>query len=212
MGSTNRSTRQEEVSEPEEYLVLKQLTDALDDLKISYAIGGSIASSVYGKVRFTQDADITVAPFGDEAGQLYDVLKEAFYISKDAMNQAISDQSSFNIIHLKSAFKIDIFIQKNDDFHRLMFVRRKKIKLDESIDHLFDIVSAEDVILLKLQWYQSADCLSDRQWSDVLGVLTVQAGSLDMKHLRDCSEKLGLKALLEKALNESRGQNQSVSG
>jgi hypothetical protein len=212
MGSTNRSTRQEEVSEPEEYLVLKQLTDALDDLKISYAIGGSIASSVYGKVRFTRDADITVAPFGDEAGQLYDVLKEAFYISKDAMNQAISDQSSFNIIHLKSAFKIDIFIQKNDDFHRLMFVRRKKIKLDESIDHLFDIVSAEDVILLKLQWYQSADCLSDRQWSDVLGVLTVQAGSLDMKHLRDCSEKLGLKALLEKALNESRGQNQSVSG
>ena len=32
------------MSEPEEYLVLKQLTDALDDLKIDYAIGGSIAS------------------------------------------------------------------------------------------------------------------------------------------------------------------------
>ena len=86
------------MSESEEYLVLKQLTDALDDLKISYVIGGSIASSVYGKVRFTQDADITVAPFGDRAGQLYDVLKEAFYISRDAMNQAISDRGSFNII------------------------------------------------------------------------------------------------------------------
>lgn len=32
------------MSEPEEYLVLKQLTDALDDLNIDYAIGGSIAS------------------------------------------------------------------------------------------------------------------------------------------------------------------------
>ncbi len=192
------------MGEPEEYLVLKQLTDALDDLKISYAIGGSIASSVYGKVRFTQDADIAVAPFGDNAGQLYDVLKEAFYISEDAMNQAISDRGSFNIIHLKSAFKIDIFIQKDDDFHKLMFVRRKKVKLDESIDHLFDIVSAEDIILLKLQWYESADCMSQRQWSDVLGVLTVQAGSLDLKHLRSCSEKLGVKVLLEKAVNESQ--------
>ncbi len=192
------------MGEPEEYLVLKQLTDALDDLKISYAIGGSIASSVYGRVRFTQDADIAVAPFGDNAGQLYDVLKEAFYISEDAMNQAISDRGSFNIIHLKSAFKIDIFIQKDDDFHKLMFVRRKKVKLDESIDHLFDIVSAEDIILLKLQWYESADCMSQRQWSDVLGVLTVQAGSLDLKHLRSCSEKLGVKVLLEKAVNESQ--------
>lgn len=195
------------MSEPDEYLVLKQLTDALDDLKISYAIGGSIASSVYGKVRFTQDADIAVAPFADKAGQLYDALKVAFYISRDAMNEAISDRGSFNIIHLQSAFKIDMFIQKDDDFHRLMFARRKKVKLDESIDHLFDIVSAEDVILLKLQWYQSADCLSDRQWSDVLGVLAVQAGSLDMEHLRDCSEKLGLKALLEKALSESKGSD-----
>ncbi len=77
------------MGEPEEYLVLKQLTDTLDDLKISYAIGGSIASSVYGKVRFTQDADITAAPFADKAGQLFDALKEAFYISQDAMNESI---------------------------------------------------------------------------------------------------------------------------
>ena len=116
----------------------------------------------------------------------------------------IARTSSFNIIHLKSAFKIDIFSQKDDDFHKLIFTRRKKVKLDESIDHLFDIVSAEDVILLKLQWYQSADCTSERQWSDVLGVLTVQAGSLDMEHLRSCSEKLGINVLLEKAVKESQ--------
>lgn len=191
------------MSEPEEYLVLKQLTDALDDLKIDYAIGGSIASSLYGKVRFTQDADIAVAAFADKAEQLYNVLKESFYVSKEAMYQAISNRSSVNIIHLKSAFKIDIFIQKDDDFHRLIFLRRRKVKLDESIEHLFDIVSAEDVILLKLQWYQSAGCMSERQWSDVLGVLAVQSESLDMKHLRSCSEKLNLSDILQKAIDEA---------
>ena len=60
------------MAETEEYLVLKQLADVLDDLKISYAIGGSMASSVYGKIRFTQDADINVAPFADKAELLHD--------------------------------------------------------------------------------------------------------------------------------------------
>ena len=194
------------MAEPEEYLVLKQLADTLDDFKIDYAIGGSIASSLYGKVRFTQDADITVAAFGDKAEQLYNELKESFYIGKDAMYQAISNRSSFNIIHLKSAFKIDIFVQKDDDFHRQIFLRRRKVKLDESIEHLFDIVSAEDIILLKLQWHQSAGCISDRQWSDVLGVLAVQSQALDMKYLRSCSEKLDLGDILQKAISESQTQ------
>jgi len=190
------------MAETEEYLVLKQLTDVLDDLKISYAIGGSIASSVYGKVRFTQDADITVASFADKAEQLYTELKENFYISMDAMYQAISNRSSFNIIHLTSAFKIDLFIQKEGDFYRQIFLRRGKVKLDESIEHLFDIVSAEDIILLKLQWYQSAGCMSERQWSDVLGVFAVQSQLLDMEYLNSYAEKLGLSDILQRIIQE----------
>lgn len=191
------------MNEPEEYLVLKQLTDALDDLKIDYAIGGSVASSLYGKVRFTQDVDIAVALFSDKTEQLYNTLKENFYISKETMYNAVSNRGSFNIIHLEYAFKFDLFIQKSDDFHRLIFNRRKKVKLDESIDHLFDIVSAEDIILLKLQWYQSSGCVSDRQWSDILGVLDIQAQSLDMNYLKKSAEKLGLGDILQKAISES---------
>ena len=190
------------MAEPEEYLVLKQLTDTLDELEIDYAIGGSIASSLYGKVRFTQDVDINVAPFGEKAEQFYNILKDNFYISRDAMHQAISSRDSFNIIHLEFAFKIDIFLQKDDEFHRQLFLRRKKVKLDESIDQLFDIVSAEDIILLKLLWYKSAGCISQRQWSDVLGVLAVQNTSLDVKYMKTSSEKFGVGELLRKAIDE----------
>jgi hypothetical protein len=195
------------MAETEEYLLLKQLTDTLDNVKIDYAIGGSIASSVYGKVRFTQDAGITVASFADKAEQLYNILRENFYTSKDAMYQAISNRGSFNVIHLTSAFKIDIFVQKDDDFHRQLFLRRKKVRLDESIEHLFDIVSAEDIILLKLQWYQSAGRVSERQWSDILGVLTVQSRALDMKYLKSCSEKLGFSDIFNRAIQESKIEN-----
>ncbi|UCF16719.1 MAG: hypothetical protein JSW59_04495 [Phycisphaerales bacterium] len=195
------------MNEPEEYLVLRQLTDALDGLNIDYAIGVSIASSVYGKVRFTQDVDINAAITADKAEQLYSVLKEDFYISRNAMHQAISNHSSFNVVHLKSAFKIDIFIRKDDDFHKQLFLRRRKVKLDESVDHFFDVVSPEDVILLKLQWYESSGCISERQWSDVLGVLAIQAGMLDMEYLENWADKLGLTALFQKAVKESGKQD-----
>jgi len=67
---------------------------------------------------------------------------------------------------------------------------------------LFDIVSAEDIILLKLQWYQSAGCMSERQWSDVLGVFAVQSQLLDMEYLNSYAEKLGLSDILQRIIQE----------
>ena len=58
--------------------VLEKLTDVLDSLNIAYVIGGSMASSVYGAVRFTQDADITVEPFAPIADKFFEALKERF--------------------------------------------------------------------------------------------------------------------------------------
>jgi len=86
--------------------VLKNFFDILKQLDIAYAIGGSVASSIYGKVRFTQDVDITVEPFEDRAEKLFNLLKSQYYVSKQAMQEALSRQGSFNIIHLESALKI----------------------------------------------------------------------------------------------------------
>ncbi len=63
--------------------IIKMLTDVLGELKIGYAIGGSIASSIYGTPRFTQDADIAVQSFSSVSQQFYERLKDSFYISKD---------------------------------------------------------------------------------------------------------------------------------
>jgi len=65
-------------------MVLQKLTDVLDSLNIAYVIGGSIASSAYGVPRFTQDADITVQPFGSSADKLGlgELLKKAIHESK----------------------------------------------------------------------------------------------------------------------------------
>ena len=120
----------------EEIAVLRTLIDILDRLNIAYAIGGSMASSVYGAVRFTQDADITVEPSSMAADKLCQLLQKDFYISKDAINQAVKNNTSFNVIHLTTAFKIDIFVMANKEFRKQIFSRSKKLPLGESIEKL----------------------------------------------------------------------------
>ena len=191
---------------PEELIILQTFTDILEQLDISYAIGGSIASSIYGLVRFTQDADITVEPFDRVADKLFGKLESKFYISRKAMYQALKEKSSFNVIHLESAFKIDVFISKSGEFERNLFERRKSLKLLETFEKPFSVVSPEDIILLKLQWYRDGGCSSERQWNDILGVLTIQAEKLDFEYLNDWADTLGISELLEKAMGEDRNE------
>jgi hypothetical protein len=192
------------MGEGEQVIVIKKLTDVLDELKIEYAIGGSIASSLYGTVRFTQDADITVKEFRGVVDRLYDRLKDEFYLSREAMAQALDSCGSFNAIHLETSFKIDVFIQGRGEFEKQLLARRKRIRLSDSLEKRFCVVSPEDIILLKLRWYARSGCVSDRQWDDILGVLRVQGDSLDFQYLKVWSRKLGVDELLQRVISESK--------
>ena len=191
------------MNNPQELEILEILAEILEKLDIAYAIGGSMASSVYGKVRFTQDADVTVEPFDNQADKFFELLKSLFYISREAMYQALKQRRSFNIIHLESAFKIDIFIRKDTAFEKQILLRRKSLKLSDALERPFSVVSPEDIILLKLQWYRDSG-YSERQWDDVLGILTTQGEKLDFEHLKKWSGILEINELLEKAISKSK--------
>jgi hypothetical protein len=190
------------MNNPQDIAVLEKLTDVLDKLNIAYVIGGSFASSAYGTVRFTQDADIIVQSFSSVAEQFYEILKSDFYISKEAMYQALQSRTSFNIIHLTTAFKIDIFIQKENEFQMQMFSQSRKLPLGKSAKKV-SFVSPEVIILLKLDWFRQSGCDSERQWSDVQGVLAAQKENLDFEYLKNWAKKLGLNELLQKAITET---------
>jgi hypothetical protein len=192
------------MTNPQELIILEGFTNILERLGIDYAIGDSMASSVYGKVRFTQDADITVEPFMSRAEKLFELLKPQYYISKEAMYQALRQHSSFNIIHLESAFKIDVFIRKDTSFEKQLMSRRRALKLSDSLEKSFSVISPEDIILLKLQWYRDSGLGSERQWDDVIGVFKIQSDKLDFEYLKKWAGILEVNELLEKAIFEAR--------
>ncbi len=180
--------------------IIVQFADVLDKLDITYAIGGSIASSFYGKIRFTQDADIAIEPFEKKADEFFEMLKKDFYISKRAMLQALSQKTSFNIIHLKAAYKIDVFVCSKEGFSGELFNRKKTLKIDASAERLFPVVAPEDIILLKLKWYLDTECTSSRQWEDVLGVREMQKEKWDIDYLNKWASDMGVLDLLQKAM------------
>jgi len=191
------------MSNPQEIMVLADFVSILEQLGIAYTVGGSLASSVYGAVRFTQDADLTVEPFENNAQKLLELLKPGYYVSKDAVSNALRQRSSFNVIHFETAFKIDIFVRKDTPFEKQLLSRRKLLKLSDTLEKSFSIVSPEDIVLLKMLWYRDSNCTSERQWADVLGVLKVQAGRLDLQYLKKWAGILGVSELFEKALSEA---------
>jgi hypothetical protein len=191
------------VSELREIQVLERLAEVLDALGIPYAIGGSIASSVYGTVRFTRDADLAMLPFPSAADRFYAMLKDEFYINEEAMQQALGCCGTFNIIHFETAFKIDIFLLGPSDFEQQLLVRSRMVQLGETAESELCFVSPEDVILLKLRRLAESDNFEEDQWEDILGVLAIQGQSLDLQRLNEYARTLAVEDLLERAIAEA---------
>lgn len=177
----------------------------LEKLNVSYYIGGSIASSVYGIARATMDIDLVSELKQDHVKLLIQNLKQDYFIDEDMINDAIKNKSSFNLIHLGTMIKIDVFISGESRFYKKSFERRRRDSLSVEPGSIqVYLCSAEDTILSKLEWYKSSGCVSERQWQDILGVIKVQGELLDKNYLFQWAKELGVADLLEKALSEGK--------
>ena len=183
--------------------ILKEVIQAFDELGIPYAVGGSVASSIQGKPRFTLDADISVEPFPGREAELVSRFGGDYYISLPAVKEAVRDRSSFNIIQTAKAAKVDVFVRKDRPFELSAMHRKRNLVLAEQGLGAIQVLSPEDIILHKLEWYRLGDEVSDRQWSDILGVIQVQGERLDRAYLQKWAEELGVADLLARAFSQA---------
>lgn len=182
---------------------VRRVAAALTGLGIDYALGGSMASSLLGVPRFTRDADLMVAPFAGREPALAGHFETGYYVSVPDMIVANRERRSCNIINITSGFKIDLFVLKDREFDRTALARRESTPLAGKPDETLNVLTAEDVVLLKLEWYRLGDETSDRQWSDIVGLLKVRAKQIDSGYLRRWSAPLGVSDLLDRALGDS---------
>ncbi len=183
--------------------VTLKVTGVLEKLGVPYLIGGSLASMLYGMVHTTQDSDIITEMLAEHIQPFVAALQGDFFIDEEMMAESIQRNSSFNIIHRDSMFKVDVFIPRPCPFLQSQLARVQKQTFLLETETSARFASPEDVILSKLEWYRMGGEVSDRQWRDVLGVLKTRAGELDLDYLHKWAQELKVNDLLERALSQA---------
>jgi hypothetical protein len=185
--------------------VLLEVVAILDREGIPYMVGGSFASSIHGMPRMTQDADLVVDLNSSQLASFVSSVESDYYIDREAAFEALANRSSFNIIHLESMFKVDLFVLRNRAFDQDSFSRRRFLTIGDKGAAKVAICAPEEMVVTKLEWYESGNRVSDRQYRDVLGMIMVQtrAGQFDRAHAEQLARELGLVELLAQALDDA---------
>lgn len=202
-GETASASSEEALVNADIIAVTLLVAEQLERLGVPYALGGSLASSMYGIFRSTNDADLVADLQEEHAEPLARALHGAFYADAAMIRDAISTRGSFNLIHLATMLKVDIFLPGRGAFDGNQLARRVREMVQQEPPRSLAIVSAEDTVLAKLGWYRAGGEISDRQWYDILGVLKVQGAALDLPYLRRWAPELGVTDLLARALDEA---------
>lgn len=169
--------------------LLEKITEVFERNQIEYLVTGAIASAAYGEPRLTNDIDIVAAI---KEGHIPGILKafpsDEFYVTEEAMKDAIRNEGQFNIIHPSTGLKIDVIIKKDTEFDRSRFARIRRIQPSESYQANF--ASPEDVIIKKMEYYKEGE--SEKHLRDVAGILKVSGEEIDRAYIDHWAQRLDL--------------------
>ena len=197
------------MKKPDIIAALDMVIGCFEKVGTAYYIGGSVASSAYGIARATMDVDLVADIKIGQVNRLVKALEADYYIDAETIREAIHRSTSFNLIHLETMLKIDVFIVEDQPYDSEALARRRADTLDEESPRTFYLSSAEDIILSKLRWYQKGGGVSEHQWKDFLGVLKVQGVKLDLEYLKHWASRLNLSDLLNRSFDDA-GMTESM--
>lgn len=183
--------------------VTLRIANVLERLGVPYLIGGSLASSLHGLPRATQDVDVVAALEARHVPGLVSALEEDFYLDEPAVRDAVARRSTFNVIHLNTMFKVDVFVAREDLVTAREMARRQVYTLPTDPPGEIVVASPEDIVIQKLHWYRLGDHISERQWSDALGVLKVRGRELDLDYMRELARDMGVEDLFSRLIGEA---------
>ena len=167
----------------------------LEAARIPWVTGGSIATSIHGEPRSTQDVDLVVALEQRDVGILGAALAGDYYADTDAMREAVRLGTSFNAVHLSGGIKVDCFVAGRDPFQAERLAMRERIDTPSGVLY---VGTAEHTLLQKLEWFRRGGEESDKHWRDAQAIVRIQGDRLDRERLRRWAPRLGVTDLLDR--------------
>ena len=159
----------------------------IEELGLPYAIGGSMASSVYGTPRFTRDVDIVVdLPLDKVSAFAARFPHSDFYIDEAVIRRAVGERGQFNIIHHESGVKVDIYIP-GDLIQKNQISRARRLVTDAGEA---SYSPPEELIIMKMEYYKFGQ--TQRHLEDIVSLLYGLGGAVDIQMIEREVEQRGL--------------------
>ena len=111
--------------------VLLRVAGLLEEMRIPYIVVGSVASSLQGFSRATADVDMVADLRPEHVAPFFAALKDEYYVDDQAMRRAVSLRRMFNLIHLDTLIKVDIYVPKDETAELLFDLERGVVVADE---------------------------------------------------------------------------------
>lgn len=182
--------------------VAARVAKAIEVAEGRYFIGGSLASSLQGEPRSTNDIDIVLdLPLG-RCRAFVEALGPDFEADEALVRHAVASASTCNVFYLPLVTKIDLFGLGTSPFDESEFARRRQTVIRATGEKLW-FKSPEDTVLRKLLWFREGGSVSTKQWRDLVQVLRISGAQMDDDYLTTWARRLSLRELLEKARSEA---------
>jgi hypothetical protein len=175
-----------------------KVAGALTLVGAEYFLGGSLASSLQGEPRATNDIDFVIALPAGRVSAFRDALGTDFEVDMDMLRDAVLHARSANAFYLPVVTKIDFFGRGYEPFDDSEFSRKCPVVVRASGESIV-VKSAEDTVLRKLLWFREGGEVSEKQWRDIVSVLRISGDTMDEAYLSAWAERLHLQALLKRA-------------
>jgi hypothetical protein len=181
-------------------------SELFESLGVKHFVGGSTASSLYGESRSTHDVDIAAALRPEHIEPLLRRAAPEFFVEPEFVREAVRESRLFTMVHRESFVKVDVYVRPLQGFFESEVRRARLVEVRRTPPGEAWMPTPEDIVLQKLAWYQKGDCVSERQWRDVLGVLRNWRTRIDLAYLRKWAADLEVLPLLEKALTQAAAE------
>lgn len=178
--------------------VALRVAAVLEGIGVDYFVGGSVASSLQGEPRATNDIDMVVAMLPMRVPSFAAGLGPDFEVDQDMLRDALRRGSCANIFYLPMVTKVDIFGLGPTAFDEAEFARRRPVRVKTTGETLV-LKSPEDSVLRKLLWFRDGGEVSEKQWRDLVEVLRVSGPHLQAEYLDSWATRLDLVKLLARA-------------
>ncbi|HET6612865.1 MAG TPA: nucleotidyltransferase [Kofleriaceae bacterium] len=149
--------------------VLGEAVDALEDALVSYALIGGIASSGFGRPRWTHDIDLFVK--AEDADRALDALAARGFKTERTDVQWIFKA-------FKNKVMVDVIFRSTGGFHLDQDMLDRSVR-GQLMGHEVRFIPPEDLLIMKAVVHDEA---GPRHWHDALGIIA--GAELDWEYLQ----------------------------